>query len=140
MTTTRYFPPPSGEDPPSIDVTAVSDTAAIIDAIERLYVTEKLDDINLRSDESIPLVVIPKGKEVINLKPLFGFAVLIPVVKNGPAYQDPVRLRYRVVGGRVLWKFSLYRTDLIFEEMIREAVAKVEKETALPVYRGKPEA
>lgn len=73
------------------------------------------------------------------LKVPSGFAILIPVVKNGPAYQVPVRLRYRVTGGRVMWKFSLYRTDLIFEEMIVEAVTKVEKETALPLYRGRPE-
>lgn len=69
-----------------------------------------------------------------------GFALQIPVVRNGPAYQIPVRLRYRVSSGRVLWKFSLYRTDLIFEEMIREAVERVAEKTELPVFRGKPEA
>lgn len=68
-----------------------------------------------------------------------GFAIQIPVVKNGPVYQIPVRLRYRVSSGRVLWKFALYRTDLIFDEMIGEAVVRVEKETELPVFRGRPE-
>lgn len=69
-----------------------------------------------------------------------GFAIQIPVVKKGQPYMIPVRLRYRVSSGRVLWKFALYRTDLIFEEMIREAVLSVEENTELPVFRGRPEA
>ena len=40
-----------------------------------------------------------------------GFCIQIPVVRGGPAYQIAVRLRYRVSGGRVLWKYALYRTD-----------------------------
>lgn len=77
--------------------------------------------------------------EASSLKVPSGFAIQVPVVKNGPAYQIPVRLRYRVSSGRVLWKFALYRTDLIFEEMVVEAVKRVSDETQLPVFRGRPE-
>jgi uncharacterized protein YfdQ (DUF2303 family) len=69
-----------------------------------------------------------------------GFAVAIPVFKNGPLYQVPVRLRYRVTGGRVVWLVSLGNADRVVEDAIGEAVAEVEKATALPVLYGRPEA
>jgi uncharacterized protein YfdQ (DUF2303 family) len=69
-----------------------------------------------------------------------GFCIQVPVVKNGPSYQIPVRLRYRISNQRPVWTYKLYRTDLIFEDMINDAVKRVADETQLPVYRGKPES
>lgn len=68
-----------------------------------------------------------------------GFALAIPVFRNGPAYQVPVRLRYRVSAGRVTWSIALSRVDQIFEHALGEAAERVATETELPVLRGQPE-
>lgn len=104
--------------------------------------TQVAQHVNLSTGESQIVFKEEHSSEdgASSIKVPSGFAVQIPVVKNGPAYQVAVRLRYRVSSGRLLWKFALYRTDLIFEEMIRGAVERVEKESGLPVFRGRPEA
>jgi len=68
-----------------------------------------------------------------------GFCVLVPVFRNGAHYQIPVRLRYRVAGGRVLWKYALNNVDKILLNATDEAKARVQTETGLPVFRGRPE-
>jgi uncharacterized protein YfdQ (DUF2303 family) len=68
-----------------------------------------------------------------------GFLIAIPVFKNGPLYQVPARLRYRVQGGSVVWWFALQRTDEVWDHAINEACAQAEEGTTLPVFFGKPE-
>ena len=80
------------------------------------------------------------GQDGTPLKVPGGFALAIPVFRNGPRYQVPVRLRYRVQGGAVVWKVALYRTDIILQDATEEASDLVASETGLPVYRGTPEA
>lgn len=103
--------------------------------------TQVAQHVNLSTGESQILFKEEhsSGDAASSLKVPSGFAIQIPVVRGGPAYQIPVRLRYRVSGGRVLWKYALYRTDLIFEEMLSEALEQVAAETALPLFRGRPE-
>ncbi len=69
-----------------------------------------------------------------------GFALAIPVFHGGPLYQVPVRLRYRVQGGAVTWRFVPHRTDLVFKHAFDEAVEEVRKGTELTVFYGRPEA
>lgn len=68
-----------------------------------------------------------------------GFALLIPVFKNGAAYQIPVRLRYRVSQGSVSWMLALYRTDVYVRDATQEVCAKVAEATQLPLFAGQPE-
>lgn len=68
-----------------------------------------------------------------------GFAIGIPVFRGGVRYPVPVRLRYRISQGSVVWTLSLANTDTIFEDAISEAAQIVAEKTALPVFRGRPE-
>lgn len=68
-----------------------------------------------------------------------GFAIAIPVTRNGPAYQIPARLRYRVKAGSVTWVVSLHRTDKVFLHAFDEACEFVRTETGLPLLYGQPE-
>jgi uncharacterized protein YfdQ (DUF2303 family) len=68
------------------------------------------------------------------------FLIAIPVFKNDEAYQIPVRLRYRVKDGSVIWFFELYRHDLVFEDALHTACVKAQKETGLPLLYGAPES
>lgn len=68
------------------------------------------------------------------------FLISIPVFKNGPRYWIPVRLRYRIASGRVVWFYDTYRHDRVFDHALSEALARVEAETGLAVLVGTPEA
>lgn len=68
------------------------------------------------------------------------FLISIPIFKNGPRYLMPVRLRYRVAGGRVLWFYDTYRHDKTFDAAFDEACTRVRGETGLPLLVGTPEA
>lgn len=68
------------------------------------------------------------------------FVLAIPVFQLGDIWQVPVRLRYRVTNGQIMWSFDLYRADRILEKAFDEACDRVAAETDLPVFRGTPEA
>lgn len=67
------------------------------------------------------------------------FVIAIPVFKNGHIWEIPVRLRYRVAGGTVMWAIAPQRTEWLLDAVIKEACEEVEKETALPLFYGAPE-
>jgi len=69
-----------------------------------------------------------------------GFAIAIPVFRNGPLYQIPVRLRYRVQQGSVVWWYSPQRIDRVWDHAISEACDTVIAETGRDLFYGKPEA
>lgn len=70
-----------------------------------------------------------------------GFALLIPVFKNGAAYQIPVRLRYRLAPaqGQIVWTLALYRTEVYVRDATQEVCTKVAEATKLPLFNGQPE-
>ena len=68
------------------------------------------------------------------------FVLGIPVFRNGDPYQVLVRLRYRKIGGELVFFTELWRTDRVFDHAFDEAVDRVESEANLPVYLGRPEA
>ncbi|MVA91576.1 DUF2303 family protein [Agrobacterium vitis] len=57
----------------------------------------------------------------------------------GTKARIPVRLRYRVKNGAVIWSFHLYRPDIHITDQVRADLDSAEQETALPAYEGKPE-
>lgn len=68
------------------------------------------------------------------------FLIAIPVFRNGPLYRIAARLRYRKNGGRLSFWYDLWRLDRTFDHAFSEAVQRVQDETELPVFIGKPEA
>jgi len=67
------------------------------------------------------------------------FLLALPVFEAGAMYRIPVRLRYRLNGGRVTWAILRHRPELYFENAFNEAVQKVRDETELPVFVGAQE-
>ncbi|MGY6709751.1 MAG: DUF2303 family protein [Rhizobiaceae bacterium] len=57
----------------------------------------------------------------------------------GEKIRVPVRLRYRVREGKVLWFYQIYRPDLAITEHVRHTLFDVRDRTKLPAYEGKPE-
>lgn len=68
-----------------------------------------------------------------------GFAIAIPVFRNGPAYQIPVRLRYRVGGGQIRWTLQPQRLDEVWDDAVTESVNAVTTKTELTTLFGTPE-
>lgn len=68
------------------------------------------------------------------------FAVVIPVFKGGQAYEITMRLRYRVTEGAITWSVEPFQADLVFEDALKESLAKVKDETKLPLFCGSPES
>lgn len=64
----------------------------------------------------------------------------IQVFQEGPLYQVPARLRYRVQGPIVSFRFDLFRTEVVFDHAFRESCDRAAKETGLPLFYGKSEA
>lgn len=52
----------------------------------------------------------------------------------------PVRLRYRVKEGTVIWFYQLWRPDTYVTDAITKDRDAVHVETGLPIYEGSPEA
>lgn len=68
-----------------------------------------------------------------------GFAIAIPVFIGGPAYQIPVRLRYRVKDGAVKWTLQPQRTNEVWDDAVKESVGSVTTKTGLVTLFGIPE-
>lgn len=69
-----------------------------------------------------------------------GFAIAIAVFR-GDATKSviPVRLRYRVAGGRVAWSLLPHRADDVLRLAVNDMVGRIAAATHLPVYAGAPE-
>lgn len=67
------------------------------------------------------------------------FFVAVQVFRLGAAYMMPVRLSYRLDEGKILWKLTRYRADLIFDNAFNEAVTDAAAQTGLPLLFGRPE-
>ncbi len=68
------------------------------------------------------------------------FMVALPVFFRGAPARLPVRLRYRVKDGAVIWFYQLWRPDTYVTEAILRDRDAVAVETGLPIYEGTPEA
>lgn len=68
------------------------------------------------------------------------FMLSLPIFFGGEAVRVPVRLRYRVKAGVIVWFYQMYRPDLAVTARIRADLEEVVKATGLPTYEGSPEA
>lgn len=57
----------------------------------------------------------------------------------GETIRMPVRLRYRLVDGKVKWAFQIYRPDLQVTDRVRTDLDIIRTKAALPVFEGFPE-
>ncbi len=67
------------------------------------------------------------------------FAIGIPVYRGGKMYQIPMRLRYRLAGGKVVWAYMLHNPDAALEAAFNGVVDEVKSGTELPVFLGDPD-
>lgn len=67
------------------------------------------------------------------------FLLSIPIFYRGEQVRLPVRLRYRVQGGAILWAYQMHRPDEAVDGMVRDDVVQVAENTNLPVFDGAPE-
>jgi hypothetical protein len=68
-----------------------------------------------------------------------GFALSIPVFRDGAAYALLVRLRYRVEGSAIKWKLAMHRSDVAFRDAFYDVAKQVKEKTGLPLFYGTPE-
>ncbi|MDI9847332.1 DUF2303 family protein [Rhodoblastus sp. 17X3] len=57
----------------------------------------------------------------------------------GEKARIPVRLRYRVSGGSILWFYQIYRPDLAVTQRVREDLPRAAEQTELPAFEAAPE-
>lgn len=67
------------------------------------------------------------------------FLLAIPVFEGGAAFVLPVRLRYRLVEGRISWSLKITRADATLDTAVREACESARDKTGLPLFYGSPE-
>lgn len=67
------------------------------------------------------------------------FLICIPVFDRAEDhYRIPVRLRYRIVSGKVVWLPTLFGADEVIDRAIEDATRRVAEATGLPVLNGWP--
>lgn len=66
------------------------------------------------------------------------FAIAIPMHDRGPAYKLPVRLRYNLSDGAVIWRVEPLRVSESLAAATQEIADRIAGETGLPVFRGIP--
>lgn len=67
------------------------------------------------------------------------FILSIPPFFMGEKVRIPVRLRYRVSGGKMNWFYNIYRPDQVITEHVERALIDAATQTELPSYAGFPE-
>lgn len=68
-----------------------------------------------------------------------GFALSIPVFRDGSPYALIVRLRYRVEGAQIKWSLAVHRADVCFRDAFYDVANDVKQKTGLPLFYGTPE-
>jgi uncharacterized protein YfdQ (DUF2303 family) len=58
----------------------------------------------------------------------------------GEKARIPVRLRYRVASGTIVWFYQIYRPDLAVTQRVRDDLLIVGQQTELPTFEASPEA
>jgi hypothetical protein len=66
------------------------------------------------------------------------FLIEIPIFHNDQVvWRLAVRLRYRVIAGKVMWLYQLHRLDFALDFAMRDAARRVVEATALPLFQGR---
>jgi uncharacterized protein YfdQ (DUF2303 family) len=99
--------------------------------------TKVAERINLQSGEtSVTFEEKHRGAPESVVIPQL-FLVALPVFNlSDTLYRVPVRLRYRLVEGKLLWLPTLWQADEVFDKAVRDAAAHAATETMLPLFYG----
>ena len=68
-----------------------------------------------------------------------GFAVQLPVFREGAPYVLVVRLTYRKKDGELLFRLAIQQADRAFRDAFTEACTDAQRETGVPLFFGTPE-
>lgn len=106
--------------------------------------------VNLQSGEGI-LEFSVEHQDAATGAPLkvpAAFHIRVPILRGGPTYSIPVRLRYRVGGGKVSWFFQMHRPELFMLDAVDASVKRVALDSdmtkpemsgcGLPLFMGTP--
>ncbi|WP_375188461.1 DUF2303 family protein [Sphingobium yanoikuyae] len=140
------------EDPMKVYVDSLGGTGKLADPTRLMVIASEMNV--LESSQVSEAVRLQSGEGKINfqvdhtvtdgqgksLTVPAAFGVGIPVFKGEQPYCVLARLRYRKEGGRLVFWYELWRTDLVFDDAFNGAVDKVQQETGLTVWKGQPEA
>jgi uncharacterized protein YfdQ (DUF2303 family) len=64
------------------------------------------------------------------------FVLGVAIHVGGPAYRIPVRLRWRLQEGKVVFWYEVVRPHRFIEDALKEIRERVAKETAIPILAG----
>lgn len=65
------------------------------------------------------------------------FLIAVPVFYlSDTFYRVPVRLRYRLDGGKLLWLPTLWQAEEVFDKAVRDAAETAQDKTDLPLFYG----
>lgn len=67
------------------------------------------------------------------------FIIKLPPFFRGEAVRVPVRLRYRLKAGSLVWFYQLYRPDQYITEEVELSLTRAAAATEVPAFQGKPE-
>ncbi len=67
------------------------------------------------------------------------FIIAIPAFHMGDPLRIPVRLRYRVKAGSIVWTVMLYRPDVFITQEVLRSLEQAASLTGLPKFVGTPE-
>jgi uncharacterized protein YfdQ (DUF2303 family) len=65
------------------------------------------------------------------------FVLGIPIHVNGPAYRIPVRLRWRLQEGKVVFWYEIVRPHRFIEDALKEIRERVSVETTTAIFAGR---
>ena len=66
------------------------------------------------------------------------FMICIPIIEDGPNYMLMVKIRYRVVEGKIRWRLVIQDLEKAFKEAIKETCESIKTATKLPLFYGSP--
>lgn len=67
------------------------------------------------------------------------FLIGVPVFDHGVIYRIPVRLKYRVRSGAIVWTVEVLKEEDYLADAIKDSVDAVSQQTEIAVYKGSPE-
>lgn len=67
------------------------------------------------------------------------FMIELSAFIDGDRVRIPARLRYRAVGGTIVWSYDLYRWQDEMRQRVSQDLTRAGKETELPFFEGAPE-
>lgn len=89
-------------------------------------------NVELHYVEQTTLNAGPKGKLEIPR----GFALGIPIFKGEPATTIEAKLRYRIEGGTISFRYELVRPQEAIDHAVDLIIATIAKETTIDPFRG----